>query len=72
MLSAGVYVCTFQPGNITGWGSEGVNRHCPCSDLTSPMLWLVLTGTACPVILPLKVVLAGHCPLSLPQIVVFD
>ena len=24
-LFAGVYVCTFQPGNFTGWGSEGVN-----------------------------------------------
>ena len=23
-LFAGVYVCTFQPGNVTGWGSEGV------------------------------------------------
>lgn len=22
--SAGMYVCTFQPGNITGCGSEGV------------------------------------------------
>ena len=21
---AGVYVCTFQPGNFTGWSSEGV------------------------------------------------
>ena len=20
-----MYVCTFQPGNCTGWGSEGVN-----------------------------------------------
>ena len=25
ILFAGVYVCTFQPGNFTGWGSEGVN-----------------------------------------------
>ena len=25
MLFAGVYVCTFQPGNSTYWGSEGVN-----------------------------------------------
>ena len=25
ILSAGVYVCTFPPGNFTGWGSEGVN-----------------------------------------------
>ena len=25
MLFAGVYVCTFQPGNSTGSGSEGVN-----------------------------------------------
>ena len=24
MLFAGVYVCTFQPGNFTGWESEGV------------------------------------------------
>ena len=23
-LFAGVYVCTFQPGNFTGWVSEGV------------------------------------------------
>ena len=26
VLFSGVYVCTFQPGNCTGWGSEGVNR----------------------------------------------
>ena len=25
ILSAGVYVYTFQPGNFTGWDSEGVN-----------------------------------------------
>ena len=50
MLFAGVYVCTFQSGNFTGWGSEGINGHCPCSDLTSSMLWSVLTGTVCPVI----------------------
>ena len=24
LLDAGVYVCTFQPGSFTGWGSEGV------------------------------------------------
>ena len=24
---AGVYVFTFQPGNFTGWGSEGVKRQ---------------------------------------------
>ena len=24
VLSAGVYVCTFQPGNLAGCGSEGV------------------------------------------------
>ena len=24
MLFAGVYVCTFQPENFTGWDSEGV------------------------------------------------
>ena len=24
ILFGGVYVCTFQPGNFTGWGSEGV------------------------------------------------
>ena len=24
ILFAGVYVCTFQPGNFTGWGSQGV------------------------------------------------
>ena len=22
-----VYVCTFQPGNFTGWSSEGVKRR---------------------------------------------
>ena len=29
ILFAGVYIymCTFQPGNRTGWGSEGVNNH---------------------------------------------
>ena len=25
ILFVRVYVCTFQPGNFTGWGSEGVN-----------------------------------------------
>ena len=24
-LFGSLYVCTFQPGNFTGWGSEGVN-----------------------------------------------
>ena len=24
ILFTGVYVCTFQPGNFIGWGSEGV------------------------------------------------
>ena len=27
MLFACVYVCTFQPGNVTGQGSEGVNKE---------------------------------------------
>ena len=26
ILFGGVYVCTFQPGNFTGWGSEGVKE----------------------------------------------
>ena len=26
ILFAGVYVCTFQPGDFTGWGSEGVKN----------------------------------------------
>ena len=26
-LFAGVYVCTFQPGNFTGQGSEGVKMR---------------------------------------------
>ena len=26
ILFAGVYMCTFQPGNVTGWGSERVNN----------------------------------------------
>ena len=26
ILFGGVYVCTFSPGNFTGWGSEGVNN----------------------------------------------
>ena len=39
---SGLYVCTFKPGSITGWGSEGVKRcveqgkrtdHCLCSCL---------------------------------------
>ena len=25
--SGGVYVCTFQPGNFTGWGSEGLTEN---------------------------------------------
>ena len=24
-MSAGMYASTFQPGNFTGWASEGVN-----------------------------------------------
>ena len=27
ILFAGVYVSIFQPGNFTGWGSEGVNDN---------------------------------------------
>ena len=27
ILFVGLYVCTFQPGNFTGWGSEGVNNY---------------------------------------------
>ena len=27
ILFAGAYVCSFQPGNVTGWGSEGVNHY---------------------------------------------
>ena len=35
ILFTSVYMCTFQPGNFTGWGSEGVNVktvwiHCVC------------------------------------------
>ena len=26
ILVVGLYVCTFQPGNFTGWGSEGVKN----------------------------------------------
>ena len=26
ILFAGMYVCTFQPRNVTGWGSEGVKK----------------------------------------------
>ena len=26
ILFAGVYVCTFQPGKFTGWGSRGVRN----------------------------------------------
>ena len=28
ILFAGVYVSIFQPGNFTGWGSEGVKQFC--------------------------------------------
>ena len=37
MLFADVCVCTFQPGNFTGWGSEGVKegRARPGSELRS-------------------------------------
>ena len=27
ILFSGVYVCTFQPGNFTSWGNEGVNKY---------------------------------------------
>ena len=26
ILFGGVYMCTFQPGNFTGWGSDGVKK----------------------------------------------
>ena len=45
-LSAGMYVYTFQPGNFTGWGSEGVNGigHGGSSD----WLYSLLTLSCCP------------------------
>ena len=34
ILSGGLYVCTFQPGNFTGCGSEGVKpEECLHSDV---------------------------------------
>ena len=36
MLFAGVYVCTFHPGNFTGWSSEGVKR---CPQILKSLLW---------------------------------
>ena len=33
ILFASVYVCTFQPGNVTGWGSEGVKAYTTKSTL---------------------------------------
>ena len=29
ILFAGVFVCTFQPGNVTGWGNKAVNWETP-------------------------------------------
>jgi len=44
ILSAAVYVCTFQPGNVTGGGSEGVTAFvsfldlaCRCSQCLTPL-----------------------------------
>ena len=36
VLFGSLYVCTFQPGNFTGWGSEGVNVDRPCVLLMFP------------------------------------
>ena len=35
-----VIVCTFQPGNYTGWGSEGVN----CSRIRTDLAAVYVTG----------------------------
>ena len=38
---SGVYVCTFQPRNFTGWGSEGVNNdNNERKSKTGKSLWL--------------------------------
>ena len=42
ILFAGVYVCTFLPGNFTCWGSEGVNAE------RSPKRWADWRGPRLP------------------------
>ena len=43
ILSAGMYACTFQPGNFTGCGSEGVKPHVP-NDRVAPQTHLTPTS----------------------------
>ena len=49
ILFVGVYACTFQPGNFTGWASEGVNvssRDYVGRLLVTPEGWVVKWTTA--------------------------
>ena len=56
MLFAGVYVCTFQPGKFTGWGSEGVNlAHSPITVFEASV------ETVCSVIQGVNCVLGRVC-----------
>ena len=49
VLSAGAYVCSFQPGNFTGWGSEGVKVSEPSFRIQQLVvrtlsLWLICSA----------------------------
>ena len=46
ILFAGVYVCTFQPGNFTGWSSDGVNETLKWLSLFLCSAGVVLVVTA--------------------------
>ena len=49
ILFVGVYACTFQPGNFTGWAGEGVKVSSSDSVgrlLVTPAGWVVKWTTA--------------------------
>ena len=47
MLFPGVYACTFQPGNLTGWGREALIMSSPNVSDTSRTLSVSLWGCVC-------------------------
>ena len=42
ILFASVYVCTFQPGNVTDWGSEGVKASTTKFSSIDFLRWILL------------------------------
>ena len=45
ILFGGVHVCTFQPGNFTGWGSAGVKVALIPAHLNAGVILVVVLGT---------------------------